>query len=294
MNPHSKLLAAVAVLAVLALSGCSAGQAADDTDSALTFALPPGTDDPDLAGKVDTLAELLSEKIDREVAPERPADYMAVVEAVRSGFVDVAVMSPFATALAVENGSVTPLVAWKAETSPASLCLVRDDSDLQDITDVAGHQVAFVDPGSATGHFLPRSLLIDHGLVDGEDYKSTFAGSHDSAVLAMVNGTVDMACTARQLYPTFQEGGLFAEDEVRILAETDPIPVGGCIIVNNDLDEQTRQQIIDALPEAIMSTEDLHSIVGGSSEYTVEPTAKDFAPLLKVAENIGISLEDIR
>jgi len=294
MNRRSPLIISSVAAALLTLTACGGGAEANDPDAPLTFAMPPGTDDPDLLAQVDVVADMVADATGREVETERPADYMAVVESVRSGFVDVAVMSPFSAALAVKNDSVTPIVAWKAETTPASLCLVPADSELEDIGDFAGHQIAFVDPGSATGHFLPRSLLVDNGLVDGEDYTSTFAGSHDSAVLAMLNDSVDMACTAAQLYPTFVEAGMFAESDVRVLAETDPIPIGSVIIVRNDLDETTKQQLIDTLPDAIMANEQTHTIVGGADEYIENPTLDDLAPLLKVAENVGISLEDIR
>lgn len=294
MNRRAPLIITSVATALLALTACGGGAEANDPDAPLTFAMPPGTDDPDLITQVDVVAGMVADATGREVETERPADYMAVVESVRSGFVDVALMSPFSAALAVKNDSVTPIVAWKAETTPASLCLVQADSELQDIADFAGHQIAFVDPGSATGHFLPKSLLVDNGLIDGKDYTSTFAGGHDSAVLAMLNGSVDMACTAAQLYPTFVEAGMFAEDDVRILAETDPIPIGSVIIVRNDLDEKTRQQLIDTLPDAIMSSEETHTVVGGADEYIENPTLDDLAPLLVVAENVGISLEDIR
>lgn len=256
--------------------------------------MPPGTDDPDLLTQVDTVAALIEEATGREVATENPADYMAVVEAVRSGFVDVALMSQFSTALAVANGSVSPLLVWEAESEPAALCLVRADSDIQDIADVAGGQVAFVDPGSTTGHFMPKSMLTQNGLVDGEDYQSTFVGGHDSAMLAMVNGSVDMACTARQLYPTFLDAGMFTEDEVRIVGETDPIPIGISIVVRPDLDEETRQQLIDNLPDALMGDEGTFALFGGSEEYIVNPDEDVYAPLLLVAEDVGVSLVDMR
>jgi len=50
-----------------------------------------------------------------------------------------------------------------------------------------------------TTYFMPKALFKKAGLTDGTDYKSTFAGSHDSAVLALASGNVDVACTARQL-----------------------------------------------------------------------------------------------
>lgn len=140
---------------------------------------------------------------------------------------------------------------------------------------------------------MPKSMLTQNGLIDGEDYQSTFAGGHDSAMLAMLNGSVDMACTARQLVPTFLEAGMFTEDQVRIVAETDPIPIGVSIVVRTDLDQKTRDQLIKSLPDALMADEGTLALFGGSQDYIVEPGEDVYAPLLKVAEDVGVTLQDI-
>lgn len=288
-------LGAASLLSVLALTGCTASPTeADDADAPLAFAMPPGTDDPDILSQMDDVAALLAEATGREVETANPADYMAVVEAVRGGFVDIALMSQFSTALAFANGSVVPLVTWKGEEEPASLCLVQADSAIQTLDDFAGHTIAFVDPGSTTGHFMPKSLLKKNGLTDGQDYSSVFAGGHDSAVLAMKEGSVDMACTARAVLPFLVEGGLIAEDEYRVIAETDPIPVGISIVANEDLDETTRAAVIENLPGLLMGQEAIASMFSGSTEYFVEPDSSVFQPLIEVAEAAGVSLEDMR
>lgn len=286
-----------------AATGTADTTAAPDTTEAppetmpsgpITFAFPPGTDDPNAITQVAAIAEVISAALGREVRQENPADYMAVVEAVRGGFVDVALMSPFSTALAVRTDAVRPLVAWKAEALPASICFVRADSDIETLDDLRGRQVAFVDPGSTTGHFMPRSMLAKAGLVMDEDYRATFAGGHDTAILALVNGSVDMACTARQLVSIFQDAGLFRPDQVRQLAETDPIPVGLSIVTRTDLDEPTRQALAATLPGALMADPNLAALLGGSTEYVVDPGPEVYDPLVQVAESVGLDLEDLR
>lgn len=289
-------LGAASLLALGALTGCAATAAEADADATgpLTFAMPPGTDDPDMLAQVDVIAEQIAEITGREVEVENPADYMAVVEAVRSGFVDIALMSPFSTALAYQNGSVEPIIVWDAEAEPASLCLVPTDSEIQTLEDFRGGQIAFVDPGSTTGYFMPKSHLAKNDLVDGEDYTSTFAGGHDSAILAMLNGSVDMACTANQVLPMLVQGGLIAEGQYRIVAETDPIPVGVSIVVNKDLDAETRALLVEQLPDVLMADESLAIVFGGATTYRTEPEFSVFEPLMTVAEQAGVTIEDLR
>ena len=259
----------------------------------ISFALPPGTDDPDAILQIGTIADYISGITGREVVEENPADYMAVVEAIRSGFVDVALMSQFSTALAVQIDAVAPLVVWEAEQLPASLCLVDADGPIQTLDDFRGGQIAFVDPGSTTGHFMPRSMLTQAGLEFDEDYRATFAGGHDTALLALLNGTVDMACTARQLVPIFEDAGIIPPGELRVVAETDPIPIGISIVTRVDLDEPTRELLAAELPAALMADESLADLFGGSDEYIVDPSDDVYAPLIDVARDAGIDLADL-
>jgi len=312
MNRRQMLVSFIPLVASLIAAGCSSDSTSTSSPSVavaqtdapdnstdiptgpLTFAFPPGTDDPNAILQVEKIAQMIGSVTGREVRTENPADYMAVVEAVRSGFVDVALMSQFSVALAIETDALSPLIVWEAEQLPASLCLVRSDSSIQTMEDLRGKQIAFVDPGSTTGHFMPRSLLTQSGLEYQVDYQATFAGGHDTAILAMMNKSVDMACTARQLVPIFQDAGLFADGDIRVVGESDPIPVGISIVVRKDLDQATRDLIAENLPPALMAQEDLLPLFGGSTEYIVNPDASVYAPLLKVARDVGLDLDDLR
>jgi phosphonate transport system substrate-binding protein len=295
MHARAGIIAA-SLVGLLALAGCSGGASAssDSPSTELTFATPPGTDDPEEQQIMANLATMVGNASGRTVKNLQPADYLGVVEAVRNGSVDVAVLSQFSAALAYKTDSVDPLLVWGASKEPASFCLTRTDSGINTAADLRGRQVAFVDPGSTTGYFMPKALLAKSGLSDGTDYKSTFAGSHDSAVMAMVNGSVDVACTARQLYPTFLEKKVFTEDKVKVIAKSDPIPVGISIVVRKDLDEQARAALKEKLPALMAGNEKIAKTLGLTGEPAVDPEFSTYEPLVKVAESVGVDLEDLR
>ena len=284
------------LIGLLAISGCSGGASAspDSPATKLVFATPPGTDDPEEQAIMGDLSGMVGQATGRTVENLQPADYLGVVEAVRNGSVDVAVLSQFSAALAYKTDSVDPLLVWGASTEPASFCLTRTDSGVNTLDDVKGRQVAFVDPGSTTGYFMPKSLLAKSGLIDGTDYRSTFAGNHDAAVLAMANGSVDVACTARQLYPTFLEKGVFTDQDVKIIAKSDPIPVGISVVVRKDLDEGARESLKDQLPALMAANEKLAKTFGLKGEPTKDPEFSIYAPLVDVAQSVGVDLEDLR
>lgn len=293
------LLAAALVLTQSLLSACTSAEppttATGPADTgALKFAMVPSTENPEILLQTSAVADLIAEATGRKIETQNPADYMAVVESVRAGFTDLALTSQFATALAYENGSVTPIIVWDQEQAPASLCFVRADSEIRTLDEFAGGQIAFVDPGSTTGYFLPKSMLTQHGFIDGRDYSSTFAGSHETALLAMLNGTVDMACVARQLVPIYLEQGLLGAGRDRQLIETASIPLGISVVVSEGVDRDTRQRLIDHLPEAMMAEEELASLYGGASSYQINPDKSVYEPILQIARDAGANLEDLR
>lgn len=266
-----------------------------DEDEPLVFAFPPGAEDPEQFDLIQPVADLVGEITDREVETQIPADYLGVVEALRNGFVDVAVLSPFATAIGRASADLDIILAWEAGDAdiPASAIVVREDSDITSLDELRGRNVAFVDAGSSTGHFMPRGYLVEQGLVGDEDYDFTFAGGHDSALFGVLQGSVDAAGIGYIVLDILEDAEVFDPEEIRIIAETGPIPVGGVtLIVRDGFDPQLRQALIDDLPARGAEIEELDLLFG--TPAIREPGDEVFDELTAVMEAVGMSLDDIR
>src|SRR5439155_1003315 len=89
----------------------------------------------------------------------------------------------------------------------------------------------FVDPSSSSGYTYPMVLLIQRGLVKNRDPKTffrevMFAGAHDAAMRALLNGHVDAIASfdmAREQYLTDPA----EREKIAFVAETAPIPEAG-------------------------------------------------------------------
>lgn len=266
-----------------------------DPDEPLVFAFPPGAEDPDQFDLIQPVADLVGEVTGREVETQIPADYLGVVEALRNGFVDVAVLSPFATAIGRASADLDVILAWEAGDAdiPASAIVVREDSDIMTLDDLRGRTVAFVDAGSSTGHFMPRGYLVEEGLVADEDYEFTFAGGHDSALFGVLQDSVDAAGIGYIVLDILAEADAFDPDEIRIIGESGPIPVGGVtLIVREGFDQDLRQALIDDLPALGAEIEELDLLFG--TPVIREPGDEVFDQLSTVMEAVGVSLDDIR
>jgi phosphonate transport system substrate-binding protein len=118
----------------------------------------------------------------------------------------------------------------RAGTDAHGVLLVRADSPIRSVEELAGKPVAFVEPSSTTGYLLAARLLQDKHVT----VQPSFTGDHARSVELVAAGTVAAAAT-------------FAHDRpgMRVLAETGAIP-NEPIFFHPRLPRATRDRIVAA------------------------------------------------
>jgi phosphonate transport system substrate-binding protein len=139
---------------------------------------------------------------------------------------------------------------WHGKTSYTSRIFVRKESGFKALEDLRGKTIAFIDPGSTSGYVYPMVLLIKKGLVKGRDPKTffkeaMFAGTHEAALLALLNGSVD-AVASFDLAPQQYLKEKDRIEKLTYVAETDPIPEAG-MAVRDGMDPAVVRKLFDAL-----------------------------------------------
>lgn len=305
----ASLLGLAGLGTALLLAGCSsstadaASGASDASDDAapITFATTPLGDDPGAANPIDAFAALVTAETGREVEIVDVPDYTAVVEALRNHHVDIGFMSGFPSALAVNTGEVDSLVAWPGNDDPVSTCLVMDDSDLQSVDDItADTVVAFADPASSSGYFMPVAMLHDAGLERDVDYTSMFSGGHDMSFMALKEGQIDVACTAA-FFPSLAGQGEpmfpFDEGETRSIGVSASMPVAVTVLADQQLDDAKRADLLEALPNVFSedNAEELGAMLEAmqGTEPILEPQDEIFQPFVDIAAVAGVDISDL-
>jgi phosphonate transport system substrate-binding protein len=299
---RTRALPAVGVFALgaLAFAGCSATAAdASDPTAPITFATTPLGDDPTAQNPIQAFAALVEEQTGREVDIVDVPDYTAVVEAIRNHHVDIGFMSGFPSALAVNTGEVDALVAWPGDDSPVSTCLVLDDSELRSFDDVTPETVvAFADPASSSGYFMPVAALHEAGLERDVDYASTFSGGHDMSFIALREGQVDVACTST-IFPTMTGTDMFPfeEGETRSIGESASMPVAVSVLADQEIAGDKRAALLEALPNIFVeeNAEALGAMFQAmqGSEPIVEPSPSLFQPFVDIAKIADVDISDL-
>ncbi|RIH86049.1 phosphate/phosphite/phosphonate ABC transporter substrate-binding protein [Calidithermus roseus] len=127
-----------------------------------------------------------------------PTEYRGLIEAMRGGNLDFAFYPPDGYVIAHRDVGAQVLLKSVRGKSPFywSAIIVRKDSGIKNVKQLEGKTIAWVDKNSAAGYVFPRAALVTAGLDPDKLFsKQIFAGKHDSAVLAVLNKSVDAAAT---------------------------------------------------------------------------------------------------
>lgn len=256
---HSVQIMAMAVLALLVLApttGCQNKTALDanGVPHTLVVAIYQG-DNPGETRQVMALVKKYMEKeLGMKVEYQYSTDYTTVIEAMVTGKVHMAYLSPFSYVLATQKQRLIPMVAPGFHGRPftyTSIIFTHPGSGLHSMEDVKAksHELTlcFADPASTSGHLVPAAYLKSIGLDPKSAFKqSLYAGSHAASMLSVKSGKIDVGCSFQLAYEKAIRDGLLKTDDLVMLWESDPI-VEGPICMRPDVSPAFTAKVKDAL-----------------------------------------------
>lgn len=166
--------------------------------------------------------------------------------------------------------------------SPGSSCI-------GDITAVAGEEVAFVAESSTSGYLFPALELLNAGIDPQTGVTPIFAGSHDAAVTAVLNGDAKYGLSFDDARRNIREEQPTVGENVIVFSITDEIP-NDVVAVRSDLPDSLKQAIYDAVAD-FLSTDEGVEIFDAIYGWTdVQPADDaDFDIVREAAAALGIS-----
>ncbi len=191
------------------------------------------------------------------------AGYGGVSLAMMNDQIDFAIMGPanYAT-IKKELGDAVdaPLTMMEEDgrITYVAVIFVRASSDIHSLDDMRGRSMAFADVNSASGYLIPRYYLRKEGR-DPDAYFSRyiFAGGHEQAVYAVLNGTTDAGVVwtsgvgdvsrgySRGILRRIVESGRLDMSDLRVIWTSGPIP-NGPFVMRRKLPEDIYQGIVQA------------------------------------------------
>ena len=172
----------------------------------------------------------------------------ATVEALRSGRIQLSLLSAGDTPFAVNIGGAVPIaIHGTAKEGIAAyhlIVVVKKDSPFKTLIDLKGKKVAHVSPSSNSGNLAPRALFPKEGLIPDKDYKVLYSGKHDNSVSGVLSGDYDAGAVADDVLIRMIQRGVLKPGELRIIYQSQPFPAGSLALAH-DLDPSLKKQIVD-------------------------------------------------
>jgi phosphonate transport system substrate-binding protein len=189
------------VLAGAAALAFTASASAEDWKAKypeITFAVIPAENGSGVLERYTPFVNYLSKELGIKVNLRVANDYAAVIEGQRAGNIHIGYYGPASFSRARLTGVKTDafVIDVNADGSKGyySVFYVLAKSPYQKIEDLKGKNLGLVDPNSTSGNNMPRFKMNQMG-IDPDAYfsKVIFTGSHENAVLALAQGSVDVA-----------------------------------------------------------------------------------------------------
>lgn len=296
--------AAAFLLTGFVASGCTpqggkGGSGAPATPSKLVFGFVPSVEADKIAENAQPMAAFLSQELGMPVETYTTQDYAGLVEAMKSGQVDIGSLPPLAYVLAKDRGAAEVIIKTSRRGSLTYHCMftARAGSGIARIEDAKGKRIAFVDPSSASGFLFPAAFLKKQG-IEPETFFSqqVFAGGHDAAIRALYNGEVDVAATYDDARNKLEKIDAYKDvkTKVVIIGKTEEIP-NDTISVRTGLAPELVAKIKAAFlkykdtPEGKKTLDDVYEV-----DDLVAAVDADYDPVRVVAQSMGVGLESFQ
>ncbi len=179
--------------------------------------------------------EYLSRELGVKVTLRIASDYAAVIEGQRAGTIHIGDYGPssYVRAHTVTNGGVEAFATMRAQdgsTGYYSVAYAKASAPGATIQDFRGRNLCLVDPNSTSGNNVPLYMFSKMNINPEQFFaKVVNAGSHENAVMAVQQGTCDVAFnwwnseTDSNLTRMANKGMVKVED-FKIVFRSDKIP----------------------------------------------------------------------
>ena len=224
---------------------------------------------------VDYLAKQLSDFGIAQGKVVVTPDFDAMNEKLRSGEVDLFYETASGALNAFENAAAIPaLRGWRKDIGEYhSTIFVRKDSSITSIDDLRGKLIAFAEPDSTSGYFLPKAFLIASNLSLSEHSAAStipsgevgyvITGSDENVVSSVLLGKSVGGALEYDVYDGLKQED---KDQLRVLAQTQDVP-RSIMMVSPKMDAPLRERIISILKVADQS-EDGKAALKGAKKTT--------------------------
>lgn len=275
-----RLIATTALVALMALPAAAQDWKADYR--ILRFGISSSENEKDRMIRNEPMRAYLERELGVEVEIFTAGSFDGIIQAIAAGQIEVARLgsSAYAAAYNASEGNVVPTLTTLQKDGSAgyvSVLVTRCDSGIKTLADAAGKVLAFADPDSTSGYVVPLFNMVERENIDPETYFSatSFAGSHESGVMGVVNSSFDVAATYENnelngIYQRMEEKGMIEPGLVCKIWESPEI-TNGPLVFNKSLPPQLIEDVTLAMERFPVADEAAYKLYTSFTEDDDNP-----------------------
>lgn len=288
MHKRRSWVAVALLLALLlAVGGPVSAQVSAQVPDVIRLGLTPWEDAQEMIQNFRPLVEYLEKELGVRIQPFVALDYGGVVEALRAGHLEVAMLTPFVTVLGRLEADAYPIATIVPPSQ--SIIVTYEGSGVETLDDLQGKTFAFVDPASATGYLLPAAMLKRMGY-DPDTFfgRVVYAGGQDAVALAIQNKTIQGGAMATIVYNRMVNDGIIDPDVVKIIARSELIPRSSFVVAG-----RMPHSFAMRLQEVLIKIDDPEILAPLNTTEIIKTDFDEYRPFLDVAEYLGVDLRTL-
>jgi len=243
------------------------------------------------------LGEYVEKKTGLKVKFTILSRYGNILERFSADKMDGAFFGSFTGALAIEQLGVEPLarpINLDGTSTYQGYIFVRKASGIKNIAGMKGKRLVFVEKATTAGYIFPMAYFKEHGIdnIDAYFEEYYFAGSHDAAIYAVLNGKADVGCAKNSMFDRLARNDPRVEKELLIIAKSPHVPSNG-LAVRKNLNSGIKKRLKDALINMDKDAEGKDALKKFEAIGFIMTTKDDYKPAFEIAKKSGINIKVI-
>jgi len=221
--------------------------------------------------------------------------YGNILDRFAAEHMDGAFFGSFTGALAIRRLGVEPLarpVNLDGTSTYRGYIFVRKDGGIRTVADMKGKRLAFVERSTTAGYVYPMAFFRESGVSDIATHFSEhyFAGSHDAAIYAVLEGKADVGCAKHSMFDRVSRKDSRVAQELAVLETSPDVPSNG-LCVKSDLDADVKARVTAVLLKMDQEPEGIEVLRTFEALRFVPTSKDDYTVVFEIAKRAGIDID---
>ncbi len=238
--------------------------------------------------------EYLSKKLEARVKLVVLEDYNSIIEKMESGDLEGGIHGSFSAYIVQKKLNARPVA--RPEKNGISiyrgLIFARRDSGIEKIADLQGKSFVDTDRKTSAGGLYPLYVFLKEGYDPGTLFsRVTYAGRHDLAVLAVLNGDSDAGAAKDTTYFDMARNNPRIDAEMVIITTSTAQFPEKSLIVRKDVDPSLIGKLKRVLLDMDENSEGRKILEKLGTDRYIESPTSDWTDVEEMVQFTGVSLD---